>query len=138
MKILIDTNIILDIALERQPFAGISTALLKSAHERNFHLFVTATTISDIYYITRKAKGKNIALNFIKDMMRVIDVASVDKQVILDALVSEISDFEDAIQESSARQQQIDVIVTRNTNDFKQSQMPIYDPETFLNTIASS
>ncbi len=135
MKILIDTNVILDIVLERHPFIEQSAMLLKKAQQANIELFLTATTITDLYYITRKAKGKKIALNFIEDLLQFIEIASVDRDVISQALNSAISDFEDAIQESSAKNEDIKVIVTRNEADFKNSDLEIHNPESFLKSL---
>ena len=135
MKILIDTNIILDIVLERQPFVEQATQLFKAAQQANVVLFVTATTITDLYYVTRKAKGRAIALNFITDLLQFMDVAGVDKAVIMQALHSDITDFEDAIQESAAKSQAINVLVTRNETDFKSSALEIHSPESFLQSL---
>lgn len=60
MKVLVDTNVILDIVLERQPFFQHSSKLLQSANQYNLELFLTATTITDLYYIVRKAKGRQL------------------------------------------------------------------------------
>ena len=65
MRILIDTNIILDVVLERQPFVEQATRLLQIAQQAGVELFLTATTVTDLYYITRKAKGRGIALNLL-------------------------------------------------------------------------
>lgn len=132
MKILIDTNVILDIVLERQPFVEQSAELLKTAQQDNIQLFLSATTITDLYYITRKAKSKQIALDFIGDLLQFIEIASVDKRVIIQALHSDMPDFEDAVQEGSAKNEGINVIVTRNEVDFKNSDLEIYSPESFL------
>lgn len=134
MKVLLDTNVILDIVLERHPFDQAAIALLQATRENDSVLFVTATTITDLYYVARKAKGHTIAVNFIVDLLEFVDVAGVDKEVITCALRSHILDFEDAIQESAARMQNIDVIVTRNVVDFTQSLVEIHSPESFLQT----
>ena len=134
MKVLLDTNVILDIVLERHPFDQAATAVLQAMRENDSVLFVTATTITDLYYVARKAKGHTVALNFIVDLLEFVDIAGVDKEVITCALRSQILDFEDAIQESAARVQNIDVIVTRNVVDFTQSLVEIQSPESFLQT----
>lgn len=78
-KILIDTNVILDIVLDREPFAEHAVLLFKTAHEQRIHMFMTATTVTDLYYITRKEKDKATALSFIEDLIHFVDVISVDK-----------------------------------------------------------
>ncbi|KPA14124.1 twitching motility protein PilT [Candidatus Magnetomorum sp. HK-1] len=135
MKILIDTNVILDIALERNPFVEHAALLFKIANKKRIHIFMTATTVTDLYYIIRKEKGKDIALSFIEDLIQFVDVASVDKNVVINALRSEISDFEDAIQSFSAKQEGITIIITRNEKDFINSGLEILTPETFLDTL---
>jgi predicted nucleic acid-binding protein len=134
MKVLIDTNIILDIVLERQPFVEQAIQVLQTA-QTDIVLFLTATTITDLYYITRKAKGRAIALSFIADLLQFVEVAGVDKDVIMQALHSDIADFEDAIQESAAKSQTINVIVTRNETDFENSVLEIHSPESFLQSL---
>lgn len=135
MKILIDTNIILDIVLERQPFVEPAIRLLETAQRANIVLYVTATTVTDLYYIIRRAKGRAIALNFIVDLLQFMEVAAVDKVIIREALHSDIIDFEDAIQENAAKRQNIQVIVTRNEIDFKNSVLKIHNPESFLKSL---
>ncbi len=135
MKILIDTNIILDIVLERQPFVEPAIRLLETAQRANIVLYVTATTITDLYYIIRRAKDRATALNFIVDLLQFMEVAAVDKAIIREALHSDIIDFEDAIQENAAKRQNIQVIVTRNETDFKNSVLKIHNPESFLKSL---
>lgn len=137
MKILVDTNVVLDIVLERQPFFAQSAQVLKTALQANIQLYITATTVTDLYYIVRKAKDKALALNFIKELLDFVDVTAVDKSVILQALQVDMNDFEDAIQASSAKNADIDIIVTRNEADFINSNLIIHTPETFLNQVAS-
>ncbi|MBD3324778.1 hypothetical protein GF339_09350 [candidate division KSB3 bacterium] len=108
---------------------------LQMAPQQSIHLFITATTVTDLYYITRKEKGKETALAFLEDLLQFVDVASVDKHVIRQALHSEMPDFEDAIQAYSARQETITIIVTRNEKDFEQSGLDVYSPSSFLQSL---
>lgn len=135
MRILIDTNVILDIALERQPFVEQAIRLLEMAQQADLTVYVTATTITDLYYITRKANGRTIAHDFIVDLLRIVEIADVDGSIIREALHSEIDDFEDAIQESAAKKQAIQVFVTRNEADFVNSVLQVYDPGSFLKSL---
>jgi len=135
MRILIDTNVILDIALERQPFVEQAIRLLEMAQQADLTVYVTATTITDLYYITRKANGRTIAHDFIVDLLRIVEIADVDGSIIREALHSEIDDFEDTIQESAAKKQAIQVFVTRNEADFVNSVLQVYDPGSFLKSL---
>jgi predicted nucleic acid-binding protein len=136
MKILVDTNVILDIVLAREPFFPTSAHLFKGALEAGIEVYLSATTITDLYYIARKAKGRTAALAFIEDLLGLVEVAAVDKAVILHALKSEIYDFEDAVQESAAVREGITAIVTRDAEDFRASHLTIHSPESFLNDLA--
>lgn len=93
---------------------------------------ITATTISDIYYITRRMKGKKIALEFISDLIEVVEIIGVDKNTIIKSLNSNLDDFEDAIQLSAASDHGLEAIITRNTSDFFSSVLSIFDPKDFI------
>jgi predicted nucleic acid-binding protein len=103
---------------------------------------MTATTITDLFYIVRKAKGKDIALAFIEDLLQYVDVAAVDKLVILRALKLGLADFEDAVQVGAAEKAGIDVIITRNEPDFQNVAIRVLNLGQFLqqypNTPATS
>ncbi len=132
MNVLIDTNVLLDFVLEREPFVGYAEQVFEAAKHSSIQLGMSATTITDLYYIARKKLGKKQALSIIEDLLGCVEVVPVDKTVIRHALRSGLSDFEDAVQEGAAIQAKISIIVTRNEADFKQSDLDIYHPETFV------
>src|SRR6056297_1014587 len=117
-NILLDTNIILDIALKRQPFFESSSKIFLMMDQNILSSYVTATTITDIYYIALKEKSRNIAREFIINLVSIVDVLGVDQYVIHEALQRDMKDFEDAIQVSAADLRDIKIIVTRNPRDF--------------------
>ncbi|MDJ0901856.1 MAG: PIN domain-containing protein [Xenococcus sp. MO_188.B8] len=132
MKVLLDTNVILDFALERQPWFVDSEEIIYLAEQKQITAYISASTISDIYYILRKIKGKELALDFLKNIISICQVANVDSRIISMALNMNFKDFEDAIQYSSAVINQLDIIVTRNIKDFLVSQPKILTPSQFL------
>lgn len=131
-KILLDTNIILDIALERREFFETSKELMLTINNHSIPAFVSATTVTDIYYILKKSKGHHLTIAFLKNLFEFIDIIDVYKEVILIALDSEITDFEDAVQTECAIQNDINIIVTRNIADFKNSELKIFSPLEFI------
>ena len=131
-KILLDTNIILDIALERREFFEKSKELLLTINKLSIPSYVSATTVTDIYYILKKSKGHQLTVSFLKNLFDFIDIASVNKEVILSALNSELTDFEDAVQTECAIQNNINIIITRNIADFKKSKLEILTPSEFI------
>ena len=98
MSVVLDTNIILDIALRREDHFLDSSAVFKKIDSSVVYGFVTATTITDIYYIAKKEKGHQITIDFISNLIEIIDVIGIDRQVIIESLASKITDFEDAVQ----------------------------------------
>lgn len=132
-KILLDTNIILDIALERRDFFEKSKELMLTLNKLNIPSYVTATTVTDIYYILKKSKGHQLTISFLKNLFDFINIAGVDKEVVIRALISELTDFEDAVQTECASQNDINIIITRNTADFKKSKLVIVTPSEFIN-----
>jgi predicted nucleic acid-binding protein len=135
MRLLIDTNIILDIALKREPFYKDSASVFKKIDNKNVFGFVTATTITDIYYIAKKDKGHLIAIEFISNLIQFIDLIGIDKEIILEALTTKFADFEDSIQSVASIYNGIDLIITRNTKDFTDSKVKAFTPIEFLNLI---
>jgi len=135
MRVLLDTNIILDIALGREPHFADSANLFKKIDNKTMFGFVTATTITDIYYIARREKGHHVTLEFISNLIGVIDVIGIDREIILESLISKLVDFEDAIQSVSSRLNNIDYIITRNQKDFINSEIKALSPKVFLDLI---
>jgi len=134
-KILLDTNIILDIALKREPHFEHSAILFKKLDEKKIQAFVTATTITDIYYISKKATDHNIAIQFISKLLEIVDILGVNKEIVLLSLQSDLPDFEDAIQINSAGLNGIKTIITRNKKDFASADFKIETPEEFLSRL---
>ena len=136
MNILIDTNIILDYLLEREPFFQYSEALFNAIDEDKISAYVTATTLTDIYYIARKqTKSNEKAKQSILFILGVMKICPVDRNVIEIALKSGLKDFEDAVQIASAITQGLDAIVTRNAKDFTNVNLSILSTSELLQKI---
>jgi predicted nucleic acid-binding protein len=135
VKVLLDTNVILDYALERKPWFVDSEQILYLSEQKQIAAYVSASTISDIYYILRKIKGKELALKFIRNLINVCYVAKVDNNIIAMALDANFQDFEDAIQYSVAVINQLDTLVTRNIKDFNISKPKVLTPNQFIKKV---
>lgn len=133
MKILIDTNIVLDVMLKREPFYKLSFEILSLAKKDDVEEYVSASAITDIYYLAyRQIRDKGVVKKLIKELLTIVSVASVSEQEIENALSLEWNDFEDSVQYSVAYLQEMDGIVTRNTNDYKEAKMKVWKPEELL------
>ena len=134
-RVLIDTNIILDIALKREPFFKSSAELFDLIDKKVISAYLTASTITDIYYISKRQKNHETAIQFISDILNITDLIGIDKKVIFDALQRGMKDFEDAVQISAAAFNDIGIIITRNKADFENSGLEIYTPIEFISLI---
>ena len=129
MRVMIDTNIILDVLLRRDPFFADSREVLKLCEERKVQGFVSASAITDLFYITRKALGSvedtYRVINAVLNSARVLTVTNTD---VLNAFQVKAKDFEDCLQMECGQEAAVDYIVTRNTKDFANSEIPCLTP----------
>ena len=132
MKALIDTNVILDLFLNRQPFVTEATAIWQANAIGKITAYVSAVTLTTVFYVARKAGDLHSARQVVKDILSSLQIGAVDSGVLQNAEALPISDFEDAVQIASAQAALLDCIITRNANDFKASPVPIYEPSAFL------
>lgn len=137
--VLIDSDVILDALSNRQPFAKDSIQILTLCETKQIHGCITPVILSNLYYLLRKIGVSNslILENFRNLLTNILfDVVPMDKKSIMTAIDSEFNDFEDALQNFSAENHaDISVIITRNTKDFKRSNLSIMTPKEFLGTI---
>lgn len=137
-NILIDTDVLMDLFFDREPFAKFSTEILNRCEEKRLNGFITPVIICNVYYLLRKTAKHQLIIEKIKQLLSIIEIIEMDKDVVLDALNSEFKDFEDALQNFSAVQiGKINIILTRNIKDFKKSDLAILTPETYLKGKAS-
>jgi predicted nucleic acid-binding protein len=133
MRVLIDTNIILDVLLNRTEFLELSSTVLKRLWEQQYRGFVAATTLTNIYFIVRRATRKaDDAMMAVNKTLQWCEVAPVNRKVLDTARFYDMQDFEDAVQAAAAREIDIDLIVTRDKSGFQNSGLQIYSPEEFL------
>jgi predicted nucleic acid-binding protein len=137
MKVLVDTNVIIDILDRREPFFGDSYKLIQLAVQGKLEAFMSAGAVTDVFYIisrsirdAQKAREKIIALTA---LIGFCDTTASDINA---ALTLNIADFEDAVIASAARRERADYIVTRNEAGFTDSPVPAIDPTQFLRQLA--
>jgi predicted nucleic acid-binding protein len=138
VKVLLDTNIIIDVALERQPYVTNSETVLAFVEQRQIEGYISAATISDLYYIIRKQKGRNLTIEFLQEILIFCQIATVNQTVITMAFTTNFKDFEDAIQYSTAVVNQLDGIITRNPQDFPVVTPRIITPEQLIEELTNS
>jgi len=137
MRVLIDTNIVLDVLLKREPYYKHSQLVLLAAEEQYIYGYISASAITDIFYVTNKAlKSTTETYALLKNLINTITVAAVDNEIITGALESDWDDFEDCVQYYVGESVDVDYIVTRNPADFFSGEISTMLPEALLNLIA--
>ncbi|GHV74050.1 PIN domain-containing protein [Spirochaetia bacterium] len=131
-KALIDSDVILDIALARSPFLENSRLVLALAETIRVLGFVTPICIANVHYFLRKAADDAKARFFLSRILTYLTVIPMDHQIVVESLQSGFSDFEDALQYGAAVRNGCDSIITRNTGDYKTSKLPVYTPDEFV------
>lgn len=131
-KVFIDTDIILDLFTQREPFYLPAAKLFTLIESRRIRGYVSSLIFSNLYYIIRKQRSREKAISILRKLKTLVTVLSVDDAIIELALSSQFSDFEDAIQYQTAKQHRIDCIITRNIKDFKESDIEALTPDMFL------
>ena len=132
-NVLIDTDVILDFLFDREPFAEYATEILNRCEEKQITGFTTPVIICNVNYLLRKTAKHQFIIEKIKQLLSIIQITEIDKEVVFDALNSNFKDFEDALQNFSAVQNgKINIILTRNIKDFKKSDLAVLTPETYL------
>lgn len=128
MRLLIDTNVVLDLLLNRQPFARDAFTLWQTCDEGHFERFVSAITPINVFYIARKLNGQAVARQIVTDLLTSTRIAPVDGAALHAALALPVDDFEDATQIAAAMAISADAIITRNLKDFAHSPVAAMTP----------
>ena len=135
---LLDTNILLDVILDRYPFSEAAFALLSRLQVRDETAFVAWHSVSNIYYVVSRALGDSEAREFISDFMGFVSVADTGTADIQYAATLPMRDFEDAMQVAAARACGATHIVTRNARDFERSPIPVIGAKEALQLLRSA
>jgi predicted nucleic acid-binding protein len=126
VKILIDTNIILDYLLEREPFLPEAELLFQAIDSGKLIGYVTATTLTDIFYIARRqTQSIELARQAISTTLTIMVICPVNRAILEAAFASGLADFEDAVQIYCAVYQGLDAIITRDRKGFSNSAIPV-------------
>lgn len=138
IRVLLDTNVVLDFLLDRDPFAEVAAALWQANDEGQIEAYVSVITPINVFYIARKLKGAATARQLVESMLAACRVCSPDRDTLLSALAYPLKDFEDAVQVVSAQVEALNALITRDPADFKGVDFPVLSPESFLKQLASN
>jgi predicted nucleic acid-binding protein len=138
MRVLFDTNIILDLFLDRTPFADDAAELWQANVDGRLEGFVSAITPVNLFYVARRLKDRPTAFQAVSEVLAAVSVCQVDQLTLQTALALQFADYVDTVQHASATLRGIDAIVTRNSKDFTEARIPILSPAQLLSQLPRS
>ena len=134
----IDTDVIIDFLIDRKPHSREAAIIFTLIENKKIKGYVSSLTFSNLYYVLRKFETHNKVIVKLDSISRMLTILKVDQQTVEDAIVSKFKDFEDSIQYYCALDnKKIDVLITRNTKDYKNSQIPVMTPADYLKMVSS-
>ena len=135
MHILFDTNVILDVLLNREPWVQDSSALWRASDEGRIVGYAVASTFTDIFYIARRIAGKEKARSAIRICLDAFVICPVNREALERAEAMGGDDFEDNLQAACAELMGLDAIATRNVDDFRGSSVQAFTPADILSRL---
>ncbi len=139
MRLPVSRDVILDFFFDREPFSENAARILSLCESHKIKGFVTPVICSNAYYLLRKTAKHVKVIEKLSQLMTIMDVLSMERDIVTQALGSEFKDFEDALQNFSAiKSGFIDVILTRNVKDYVRSDIGVFTPDCYLKSISFS
>jgi predicted nucleic acid-binding protein len=135
MRVLLDTNVVLDFVLARPPFFNEADSIFFKLNNRDFEAYVSPITPINVFYTTHKEKDKATAFLAIVELLKLVQITKSNNSIYKDALSINFDDYEDAVQHECAAAESLDAIVTRNVKDYKNASLKVYSPTEFLQVI---
>ncbi|MDD4062127.1 MAG: PIN domain-containing protein [Kiritimatiellae bacterium] len=132
---LVDTNVVLDVLLERRPFSEAAAQVFALVEESRIEGFLCATTLTTVDDLLGQALAPAKAREALQRLLNLFEIAPVNRPVLEQALRSGIADFEDAVLEQAGRLVAVDAITTRNVRDFGKSTVTVFDPLELISTV---
>jgi len=132
MRVLLDTDVLLDVGLERSDFVEASAQLLRAMERRDCDGFVAWHSVANLFYLMRPKRGGGHARRLISRLTEIVEIPATDTKSLRQAAALPMSDFEDAMQAAAALACGADWIATRNLKHFRKSPVPAAAPETIL------
>jgi predicted nucleic acid-binding protein len=138
MRVLLDTNVLLDSILQRPPWHREADAVLQAAALGHVSCAATTLSLATLFYVGRKVVGTAAARAGVRKYLAAFAILPIDKQTLVDADALPGNDFEDNVMIAAAVAASLDAIVTRNVADFTHSPVPAWDPAELLKRLAAA
>ncbi len=135
MKVLFDTNVILDVLIDREPFAEAATYLMTKVEQSEIIGYLGATTITTIYYLLQKSLGNKKAAEKVGILLSIFEIIPVNRIILESALKSDFLDFEDSVLHEGGCHVGVEYVITRDTKGFRGANVPVFNPVEFINML---
>ena len=132
-RILIDTNIVIDLLAKREQFYLNAQQIFTLSDLKKVKLYVSSLTFANTYYVLSQSLKISDARKILRRFKVLVEILPMNDKIIDLSLESDFKDFEDAIQYFTAIENKLDMILTRNLKDFKSSKLPVLSPQDYLN-----
>lgn len=136
-RVVVDTNVVLDVLLERPAFVADAARLFAAVAERRVVGVLAGHAVTTVYYVYRQGRPREVARRKVGTLLSVFEVAPVGRGELEGALASPFTDFEDGVVHAAAVAARADAIVTRNGADFTAASVPVYTPGEVLAALAA-
>jgi predicted nucleic acid-binding protein len=135
-KVYVDTDVIIDFLTDRKPYSGQAAMILSLSEYKNIQVCVSTLTFANCYYVLKKYSSHSNVIAKLSQLAEIVEITDVTKKAILNSLKSDFKDFEDAIQNETAKNDnEINILITKNIKDYKNSDLSILTPELFLKSL---
>jgi len=135
VKVLVDTDILIDLALDRTPHAEVASELLDALEGRPGTGYIAWHSVANFYYLVSPARGRGDTRKFVVDLVAFLEVAPTGTERVRQAARMPLKDFEDALQVAAALACGAEVIATRNVSDYRGASVPAGSPESVLSKL---
>jgi len=132
LRVIVDTNVVLDVLLARRPFVESASRVFALVEQSRIEASLCATTVTTVDYLLTQSLSRDEGRQALRGLLELFEIAPVNRPVIEEALQSKIEDFEDAVLEQAGRLTGAEAIITRNTKDFRKSSIKALDPAELL------
>lgn len=135
MRLFLDTNVVLDLLGEREPFYESAAKIATLADKGEIQLVVSALSYSTVFYILSRYESNELVKEKMRKFKVITETSDLTDRVIDKGLASKFTDFEDALQYYCAVQLECEILITRNGKDFKESDIPVLTPDEYINSL---
>jgi len=134
-KLFLDTNVVMDLLGEREQFYDSVAKIASLADKGKIQLIVSALTYSTVYYLLSRFEDREVVKEKIRKFKVIAETSDLTDKIINKGLSSKFRDFEDSLQYYSAVETDCNLLITRNVKDFKDSEIPVFTPDEYLNNL---